>query len=117
MGSIAGQDCAPISWMFGAAGCTKDMVLAGSLLLVLLEMPAGVEVVVTGGVLTCTVDTGTLNVASVMSGFCWTGEVAVCAWFCFSRFLHLARRFWNQTYKHIVVNHNETYFSRVELPN
>ena len=75
-----------------------DMVLVGSLL---LEVPAGVEVVVVvaGGVLTCTVDTGTLNVASAMSGFCWTGEVAVCAWFCFSRFRHLARRFWNQTYK------------------
>ena len=41
--------------------------------------------------------TGMENVVRVTSGLCWTGEVAVCAWFCFSRFLHLARLFWNHT--------------------
>ena len=35
--------------------------------------------------------------ASVMSEFCGTGEVAVCAVLSFSFFRHLARRFWNQT--------------------
>lgn len=95
MGSMAGQDWAPMSWIF-AVGCTTGVALAGSLL---LEEVAREEVeAVVEGVATCTVDTGTLK-ARAMSGFCWTGEVAVCAWFCFSRFRHFALRFWNQTYK------------------
>ncbi len=43
--------------------------------------------------------TGTENVARVTSGLCWTGEVAVWACVCFSRFLHLALRFWNHTWR------------------
>jgi len=74
MGSMVGHDWAPMSWMF-AVGCTTGVALAASLL---LEEVAGEEVEVVEGVATCTVDTGTLK-ARAMSGFCCTGEVAVCA--------------------------------------
>lgn len=41
-------------------------------------------------------ETGMLKVWT-RSGDCWTGDVAVWAVFCFSRFRHFARLFWNQT--------------------
>ena len=69
---------------------------------VVFDSPVEVEAMQVVGVAavgwdTGMVETGMLN-ATVMSGLCCTGEVAVWAWFCFSLFRHLALRFWNQTY-------------------
>ena len=47
-----------------------------------------------GEAVTGTVETG----MAIMSGVCWTGDVAVWALFCFSNLRHFARRFWNHTY-------------------
>ena len=47
-----------------------------------------------GEAVTGTVETG----MAIMSGVCWTGDVAVWALFCFSSLRHFARRFWNHTY-------------------
>ena len=46
-----------------------------------------------GEAVTGTVETG----MAIMSGDCWTGDVAVWALFCFSSLRHFARRFWNHT--------------------
>lgn len=67
------------NWMLAVAVCCAIVLVSLLVVVELLVLPvmgvAAPVVVVVGGMVT--VDTGTLNVARVISGLCWTGEVAV----------------------------------------
>lgn len=96
MGNTVGQDWVPaaaINWMLAAVFCVVKIVFPSPTITVELAGVTWVVAVATaaavGEAVTGTVDTG----MAMISGDCWTGDVAVWAWFCFSRLRHFARRF------------------------
>ena len=70
MGSmVVGHDCELMNCRLAGAATAALICLSST-----ADCPSGSAVL--GDKFTCIVETGTLN-ASVKSGFCWTGEVAV----------------------------------------
>lgn len=107
MGNTVGQDWVPaaaISWILAAAAfCVVKIVFPSPVPIITAAVElAGVTWVVAVAAATAAVGeavTGTVETGmAIMSGVCWTGDVAVWALFCFSSLRHFARRFWNHTY-------------------